>query len=910
MDEAIWQAVKGELSGRRARDDTARIWEHARWNDFAHIGETASEIAAIMGEIGLEGVEVRRYPADGVTSYGGWVMPQAWDVEDATLQILEPRVPQALLARYRDCPQALMTYSAPTPPEGVEAHVVAVTDAAKPEAYDGLDVAGKLVLVDGIGLGVAARAREAGAVGIVSDAMRLAGGPHEPAGGHFDHAVQWHNYTIPPWRDPDKGFGFSISPADGRRLRDLLASHPRVRLKAVVRTRLYDGHVPLVTGLLPGETAEEIVITAHLCEPGANDNASGCALGLETVRTIAALCRSGRLPPLARGIRLIYSFEVRGYQAYLAEERPLKHVVAGINLDMVGNDLSAARSVCNLVRNWSALPAYTDCLAERLLRRLQRDDALFRFRTRAGELVDNLFGEPSVGAPMCVLGCWQDATYHTSLDVIETISPQAMAGLGRVAATYCALLAGAGFEEAAWLARVVADCGQKDVIDAPPARIEEVVQRNVERLRSIGRLVPPVGGMPTPGNICDSADRIYSASGLFEDEELSRRLEVLCDRLRAAARRRREEHVADGVEAAPDEAASPSDEDESRGRGRRLVPLRRERGSLCFESLDEAARRELEHRTGLTVGWGAPTWLQLAVFLANGKRSVLDIWRRIRWEAGGVPLARLCDAVEFLADHGFVRLRPVLTRADILAALRDVGLPASQVVMAHTSLSRFGYVEGGPDTVIDALVEAVGPDGTLVMPTLSCSWAGRPAFDPDATPARIGLIPNVFRRRPGVRRSPHPTHSVAALGPKAEAITRHHPPDEPVFSDAGAFGRLYALDAWILMLAPLEANTSMHMGEERAGVPLQDLALRINERGEPEGLVRRAPWHVNFDPHYGALRERGLLDSASLGDETIHLMRLRDAVDAAEANVRADPLLVVQDGCDCPMCQAVRAGAA
>ena len=58
MIEPIWQAVKGELSGERARDFVARIWEHARWNSFDGINRTAAEIATIMREIGLEEVEV------------------------------------------------------------------------------------------------------------------------------------------------------------------------------------------------------------------------------------------------------------------------------------------------------------------------------------------------------------------------------------------------------------------------------------------------------------------------------------------------------------------------------------------------------------------------------------------------------------------------------------------------------------------------------------------------------------------------------------------------------------------------------------------------------------------------------------------------------------------------------------
>jgi len=154
-----------------------------------------------MGEIGLEGVEVIRYPADGVTAYGGWVMPQAWDVEEATLEIADFGLPisdcqseignrkskiwpaSPALASYRDCPQALMMYSAPTPPEGVVAEVVALDKAGVASSYEGIDVRGKIVLVDSPWIDTALLAFGRGAVGLVCDAMKLAGTPQDKGGG-------------------------------------------------------------------------------------------------------------------------------------------------------------------------------------------------------------------------------------------------------------------------------------------------------------------------------------------------------------------------------------------------------------------------------------------------------------------------------------------------------------------------------------------------------------------------------------------------------------------------------------------------------------------------------------------------------------------------------------------------------
>ena len=113
-----------------------------------------------------------------------------------------------------------------------------------------------------------------------------------------------------------------------------------------------------------------------------------------------------------------------------------------------------------------------------------------------------------------------------------------------------------------------------------------------------------------------------------------------------------------------------------------------------------------------------------------------------------------------------------VSRSDITSGLKQVGLACGSKVLVHSSLSSFGYVEGGADTVIDALVETVGSGGTVLVPTLTgnetLSAANPPEFDPQHTRCWTGLVPETFRKRPNAVRSIHPTHSVSAIG--ADAI--------------------------------------------------------------------------------------------------------------------------------------------
>ena len=118
---------------------------------------------------------------------------------------------------------------------------------------------------------------------------------------------------------------------------------------------------------------------------------------------------------------------------------------------------------------------------------------------------------------------------------------------------------------------------------------------------------------------------------------------------------------------------------------------------------------------------------------------------------------------------------PLVTFGDIAEALRQVQVSRGAVVYVHSSLSSMGYVQGGADTVIDAFLNAVGPEGTLCVPTIVYAGRGpRPPFDVAHTPSEVGRITETLRLRPEARRSDNPTHSVAAIGPQADEITAGH----------------------------------------------------------------------------------------------------------------------------------------
>ncbi len=179
---------------------------------------------------------------------------------------------------------------------------------------------------------------------------------------------------------------------------------------------------------------------------------------------------------------------------------------------------------------------------------------------------------------------------------------------------------------------------------------------------------------------------------------------------------------------------------------------------------------------------------------------------------------------------------PVTTK-EVSIALANLGVRGGDVLVVHSSLSAIGWVVGGPQAILDALVGSVGPAGTVTMPAHSgglsepSNWQN-PAvpsewwdtirsemspFDVHLTPLReMGAVAEAFHRMPGTLRSNHPTVSHLARGPLAERITARHQLEYGL-GEASPLGRLYEVNAKIVLIGvDHDNNTSLHLAENRA----------------------------------------------------------------------------------------------
>jgi aminoglycoside 3-N-acetyltransferase len=179
--------------------------------------------------------------------------------------------------------------------------------------------------------------------------------------------------------------------------------------------------------------------------------------------------------------------------------------------------------------------------------------------------------------------------------------------------------------------------------------------------------------------------------------------------------------------------------------------------------------------------------------------------------------------------------------------LKKLGIVPGMVLLVHSSMSSLGWVCGGAPAVIEALTLALGPEGTLVMPTHSAelsdpkdwrnppvpeSWwqtirDEMPAFEKDKTPTRrMGVIAECFRQQQGVLRSNHPQVSFAARGPLAPTIVDGHML-EYCLGEGSPLARIYDLGGFVLLLGVGHGNnTSLHLAEYRATYPGKKSDLR------------------------------------------------------------------------------------
>ncbi|WP_129790084.1 aminoglycoside N(3)-acetyltransferase [Promicromonospora panici] len=246
------------------------------------------------------------------------------------------------------------------------------------------------------------------------------------------------------------------------------------------------------------------------------------------------------------------------------------------------------------------------------------------------------------------------------------------------------------------------------------------------------------------------------------------------------------------------------------------------------------------------------------------------------------------------------------TAATLTGDLRALGVVPGDVLLVHSSVKSLGFVAGGVQAVVEALLSAVGAGGTLVVPTHTsentdpAGWQNppvpehwwpairseAPGFDPARSPSRwVGVLPEAVRTWPGALRSSHPQVSCAALGVRAPEVTAEHALTDS-HGERSPIGAVYRLGGKVLLLGcGHDSNTSLHLAERsQASPPMGETGAAIRDA---DGTSRWATWtdlvtgEDDFDQVGAAFEETGAVAVGRVGSATARLMDQRSLVDFA-----------------------------
>ncbi len=235
-----------------------------------------------------------------------------------------------------------------------------------------------------------------------------------------------------------------------------------------------------------------------------------------------------------------------------------------------------------------------------------------------------------------------------------------------------------------------------------------------------------------------------------------------------------------------------------------------------------------------------------------------------------------------------------MEKKEIIDGLRNLGLKKGDIVMLHSALSSLGYVEGGADMVVDAFLEVLGKQGTLIVPAFGS----------------LGAIPDAVQEKPDMVKSVHPTAAVAAIGGKADEICRDHWKADTGHGEGTPYTRMAEMGGYIVLLGvDFDRCTLCHTPETLEKLPyLRSVTTSITT---PEGEVEKT-WHYIPGPHRDfigldpILRKSGKLTISKIGSSVVRIIRAKDLIDIMRKTLQKDQKAVLCDNPNCGDCVTQR----
>ncbi|MFQ5570439.1 MAG: M28 family peptidase [Rhodothermales bacterium] len=454
---ATFNKVREVLSGQRALEVVAFVAPHWRVAGNAGFDASIQYVADVLEQAGY--VREDRAASGQALTYRVEQRPMTrptWEPVEASVEIIGQEAPLLHLASNRNM-LAINSYS--TPQEGIEADVVYV-GAGRTEAFDGVDVEGKIVFGEtSVGRLFVEAVQKRGALGVL--AYRIA--PYTQPEKN-QHSIQFSGIPLDQER---RAWGILLSYAARSRLKAALEAGP-VRVRVSTRTRIYEAEErTLIADVAGSEHPDErFVFSAHVQEPGANDNASGVGALAEIARATAELVRRNEAQP-RRTITFIWGDEIRSTRRYIVEDSVRAEGIRwGMSLDMVGEDTDKTGGTFLIEKmpdpsaiwtrgddqhsEWGGRPLneeqmtphyFNDFVINRCME--QAAETGWVVKTNPYEGGSDHIPFLQAGKPGLLLWHFTDAFYHTDGDLIDKVSSATLENVGVCALTTALTLSAA-----------------------------------------------------------------------------------------------------------------------------------------------------------------------------------------------------------------------------------------------------------------------------------------------------------------------------------------------------------------------------------------------------------------------------------------------------------------------------------
>ncbi len=237
------------------------------------------------------------------------------------------------------------------------------------------------------------------------------------------------------------------------------------------------------------------------------------------------------------------------------------------------------------------------------------------------------------------------------------------------------------------------------------------------------------------------------------------------------------------------------------------------------------------------------------------------------------------------------------------SCLQELCIQAGDGLLVHSAVQFLGKPVGGIGMYLDALLAAIGPQGTLAVPTFNFAFAKGEAYDPKTTPsAGMGAFSEYVRQQPQALRTSHPMQSLAILGNHTQELALRDTPS--AFDPGSAFERMLELDFKLLLLGADESAISMlHYSEQRFQVPYRywkDFTGKVRYGSQwKEATYRMYVRDLAINPQLtlapvrAEMERKGIWKSVSLNYGSISVFQLRDFVSTVDHFLSVDPWSLV-----------------